>query len=1218
MEAHDATLMKGQRGSGARGEASRVEQGHAVQPGLASDPSPLSTLASTFRGWAPFDVRSPSSGPTSPSTPATKSPGGPGRPASQVGDGLLGSGADDALMRDDGSDCEEDSVPKEGGDARIELGERITWARWDEMTVGSETRRVLILGYRGGGLAVWDCSSLDSWSEILNLASIDLPQPEGTRKKTSLQPIEVVAAAVLPAPANRQVDPDSQHPSLALVTRSISESHSHSPASHLSLYSLRTHRIVSTVSLPGIAHRISTSRRFVVVSTSSPLALHVYRLSYTPNSSSPSLEPASFSPILNIAPPPPSSTSTGPVFSLGSGGRLLAYSTSTPIPSSKLDRSPARPGTNILAHKGFFEPDLPNLLASPSASSAIGVAGFAVQEAPDVARRVGEGVMSGVNALREAGMSYWNQRRASEGGEAGSSAGGALSRSAPQQVGVMGRKMSSPTATRPSSGYGEVEDSSAGTIVVVDLLSSAPSSTTRSSSRSAPPTAPLPPLKVIHHFRPYAHSVAHLSFSPSSTSLLASASTGHHFDIFELKPAVPVGTSATSSPSTSASPIASSGLGKVWHRHRLQRGFTSATTVESSWSVDGRFVAVSTGKGTAHVYAVEPNGGVPSLEDHFQPKVANAQELPGLSVPLSSVARIRHPLLAAQTIDEGARQTLRPGPGPVLPVSIAFLPKHTSLSSSLAPSPTNKRDLAPPSQQDLLIFRPSLGSSTLYRLTPVEAAPLASATESAVRGDVGKLATTAVSGLTQMMKTRGAGLLKDGLGGLTRASEVKEAKKSWSVQMEAVAEWKLAREEGWPEVREEVLAAEVGAEIETFSRSPLVLPRSIYRSQQFDFFSLPADHEAYAKAGSSALPLRRLEVRSEVQIRPVEGAVSSDVSPSLSPALSARRYSTYSASSSFEPASFDQPIKNAMQTFLEAEAMLAPGSPNLPTPTFPNGVPGKHGSWRDSIPIPRKVGPAAIEGIGKVRQGLGQIRVPKGIMSLPGRRASSSTSIGQAPAAYSSSLSFEDDDAVFADHAVAASASTAYTSDIDSCGCVIKGDGEDAPPAREEEDWGWDDRLDEPIQTSGTTTMKPASSALDLATPFEDDFDHFELELPAASPLSLKPASLAVPSPLTLEPVDAPVKAHLAPPVQVVYSTSMDATSSSASSSPAGHVRLDKSRTASPPRHLLDQPSSVLSSVAIPPPKPTGLIAPVNNAGNASPALSSGSSSGSGKKKKRR
>lgn len=665
--------------------------------------------------------------------------------------------------------------------------------------------RVLILLYRGGGLAIWDCSNLDSWSEILNLASIDLPHPDKARKKTSPQSIEVAAAAVLPSPASRQVDPDSQHPFIALVTRSISDSHSHSPASHLSLYSLRTHRIVSTVSLPGIAHRISTFRRFVVVSTTSPLALHVYRLSYIPGSSSASLEPAPFSPILNIAPPPPPSASDGPVFSLGSGGRLLAYSTSTAIPSSKLDRSPARPGTNILAHKGLFEPDLPNLLASPSASSAMGVAGFAVHEAPDVARRVGEGVMSGVNALRETGMSYWNQRRASVGGEAGSSTGGALSRSAPQQIGTMGRKMSSPTATRPSSSYGGVEDSFAGTVVVVDLLSPAPPSAPRTSSRQSQSTAPLPPLKVVHHFRPYAQSVAHLSFSPSSTSLLTSSSTGHHFDIFELKPAVPVGTSATSSPSTSASPIALSGLGKVWHRHRLQRGFTSATTVESAWSVDGRFVAVSTGKGTAHVYAVEPNGGVPNLEDHFQPQVANAQELPGLSVPLSSVARIRHPLLGAQASDEDARQTLRPGP--VLPVSIAFLPKSTSLASSLAPSPMKKRDLAPPSLQDLLIFRPSLGSSTLYRLTPVETAPLASASESVARGDVGKLATTAVSGLTQMMKTRGAGLLKDGLGGLTRAPEGKETKKSWSVQMEAVAEWKLAREDEWPEVREEVLAA---------------------------------------------------------------------------------------------------------------------------------------------------------------------------------------------------------------------------------------------------------------------------------------------------------------------------------------------------------------------------------------------------------------------------
>lgn len=107
-----------------------------------SDPSPLSTLASTLRRWAPFDVRSPSTGAMSPSTATAKSAGGPGRPASQVGDGLLDSGADDALMRDDGSDYEDDYAPWEGKDARVELNERITWARWDEMTVGNQTRCV--------------------------------------------------------------------------------------------------------------------------------------------------------------------------------------------------------------------------------------------------------------------------------------------------------------------------------------------------------------------------------------------------------------------------------------------------------------------------------------------------------------------------------------------------------------------------------------------------------------------------------------------------------------------------------------------------------------------------------------------------------------------------------------------------------------------------------------------------------------------------------------------------------------------------------------------------------------------------------------------------------------------------------------------------------------------------------------------------------------------
>jgi hypothetical protein len=228
-----------------------------------------------------------------------------------------------------------------------------------------------------------------------------------------------------------------------------------------------------------------------------------------------------------------------------------------------------------------------------------------------------------------------------------------------------------------------------------------------------------------------------------------------------------------------------------------------------------------------------------------------------------------------------------------------------------------------------------------------------------------------------------------------------------------------------------------------------VLPRSVYASQQFDFFALPSDHASQANMGNFKLPLRRLEMRSEVQVR--QGAASGDSVRTPTP-LS-------------EPHSFDQPIKSAMQTILDNE--VPPGSPRLAPPgSFPNGVAGKQGRWRDAIPI-RAVAPTVNAGIGSVRQGLGRVRASA---MVPRRRASSGAYADGAT--YSSSISFEDD-TVFADHIIAdsESASTACTSEHDS--------GDDA--------WGLNglDEEDE-VATDG------AGDGGDYAIhdiPFEDEFE---------------------------------------------------------------------------------------------------------------------------------
>ncbi|GAA5867773.1 hypothetical protein JCM1840_006688 [Sporobolomyces johnsonii] len=1155
-----------------RGAASwPAREGRAIQPELLRDPTPLESLATTLRTWTPFDQLH--SSPASPALNPSTSPTSPRM--MRRGEGLADLCEEESASPFVGEDPsalgETLSAEREGKDAPNrgpETGERVAWAGWDAIDgLDGEPRRILLLAYKSGGFAIWDCSSLDTWFEILNLPHLDsaldgklsgkLPHGVGT----------VVGAAVLPSDGA-----DRSGPLVALLTGRPSPT----STSHVLLYSLRTHRIVDTLSVPGAAHRILVNRRFLVVSTTAPLALHVHALV--------DFRPAPFSPLTDVAPSPFDGT---PVFSLGSGGRLLAYATDRLLLSSRLDRSLAKPGAGLLAHSGLFDPEPPSSVDDFGGDRSRFMTD-AGQVGGEVARRVGEGVMSGVKAIGEAGLSYWMTRGGGRGGEGGDvreandGAARTFSKSAPlPSMAGFGRRLSITTARphqpgSPSSSLDSSTSAAAGTVIVVDLLSHSASKprargTTTSTSQS---------LKTVAHFRPYHQPLALISLSPSSTMLLTASSQAHSFDVFELKPSVPIGLSATSAVPSAAD----TNHGKVWHRYRLQRGFTSARATSATWSTDGRFVAVGTGKGTTHVYAVQPTGGKPQLDKHFAPKVANMQELPPLSVVLSTIARVRP---AAKTHESPA--PLEPSlaaAGSAFP-SVTFLPKSASFHSSFRPAPLASSShpsprhrpssaKASPLVQDLLIFHPASSSSVLHRLTALEIPPPTSAegaVAAASRGDVGRLATTAVSGLTQLMKSRGGfgGAAGGGSGG-----EAAQAKREWTVVAGGKAEWRVARTPGGGEVKEELGegqgrefgVAKVGvrysayAEIETFSRSPRVLPRSVYQSQQFEFFSLPAHHDSLTSKGTYMLPLRRLEMRSEVQIRQGDGSVSSDMPTPSSP--SSFRAGAAAASVPFEPGSFDQPIKTAMQTVLDSEAMLAPGSPKLPAPTFPNGLPGKQGSWRDAIPI-RAVGPAAMEGIGKVRQGLTRVRVSTGIVGVARSRRASASAVAQAnAAAYSSSISFDDDDAVFADRIGgidgSESASTACTSEIDE---ELKDGGAGGKKAAhgEVDDWDWDagDDGDE------ATTTKPATTPGDVSLagiPFEEDFDDFELELPppasySHSPAAIKSAPLVPTSSLGLESlpspsapsIAAPAPArHLAPPVSM-YPSQDDASGGSSSSS---------------------------------------------------------------------
>lgn len=241
----------------------------------------------------------------------------------------------------------------------------------------------------------------------------------------------------------------------------------------------------------------------------------------------------------------------------------------------------------------------------------MGDARTAGQVGGEVARRVGEGVLSGVKAIGDIGLSYWLSKNPTGGGNLGRIGGGpagqgarTLSKSAPLPS-VPGFERRSPPM-RPLSGIAQADaTSAAGTVAIVDLLSFSNLSSSHGRSARHKPSRDTPPsLKLVTHFRAYLHPVALVSLAPSSALVLTSSSQAHSFDIFELKPAVQVGVSATGADLPHDDPTV---VGKAWHRYRLTRGFTTAEATTASWSPDLRFVSVGTGKGTTREPILNPS-----------------------------------------------------------------------------------------------------------------------------------------------------------------------------------------------------------------------------------------------------------------------------------------------------------------------------------------------------------------------------------------------------------------------------------------------------------------------------------------------------------------------------------------------------------------------------------------------------------------------------------
>ncbi|OQV22361.1 Breast carcinoma-amplified sequence 3 [Hypsibius exemplaris] len=112
---------------------------------------------------------------------------------------------------------------------------------------------------------------------------------------------------------------------------------------------------------------------------------------------------------------------------------------------------------------------------------------------------------------------------------------------------------------------------------------------------------------VVAHFLAHSSSaVAALAFNVDGTLLLTASQTGQNFHIFRISPH-PAGSS----------------MANVDHLYTLHRGDTNATVQDVTFSMDSRWVAVTSLRATTHVFPITPYGGPITYRTHSTSRVVN-------------------------------------------------------------------------------------------------------------------------------------------------------------------------------------------------------------------------------------------------------------------------------------------------------------------------------------------------------------------------------------------------------------------------------------------------------------------------------------------------------------------------------------------------------------------------------------------------------------------
>ncbi|KAG8688416.1 hypothetical protein FRC11_005462 [Ceratobasidium sp. 423] len=703
----------------------------------------------------------------------------------------------------------------------------------------------------------------------------------------------VIGAAVIPAPVSSQDDLLSEErPLLGILTSRPDE---------LIIYSLQTHAVLKRLPFTS-PQAIQTSDQFIVISTVAPPALHV-------------LNSVTFDHLSTIAAPHVAL----PVFALSR--RVLAYASAPPPPSASPTPTPST--------------------ASPSKVQAD------ISMAIEGARKVGAGVWSGVKSLLKESKTPRALSTHSPAVRSPTPMSPPLlgspriySRSAPSESSY---STGSPLPRVNVSAKGESRPTtSQGHVTVVDLgplLSGAQA-----------------PRRIVQHHATPGQAISVLSFARAGNLLAVTGADGIFVRIFEVRPK---GRYSKGGPHLTKrdelNELEERDTGSLWHWYDLQRGLTRRRVTNIVWSADSKWVAVVTVRGTQHIFAINPYGGVPSGVSHLlgSRRIANMTEPPRAPVSLAPVLRIHMP----NGVTTSDKQPQLKG----IPVTVTFG----------RPSKPDRESGA----QDIFVLNQA--TSELMLKQCIVRMQSAWAIERSMQASISlpgalsnSVAGTGVSALSSMMRGGVDAVVGEKVGDELILGGAEGAGKTWGI---------VRREREWGEVKKTIEMVKMEekrgkkakssksewlaqAEISTCTRSLKLLSGPIYISHQFAFYALHQDWEALLQQAHLNLPARRITVRREVSARPIADTGSEGAF------LGSGTDDMFVASSSL-----DAPLASALS------GSLSPTSASQQIPSFPNAYSGGKGtSWNDPVRRLSRLSDGLGQGIGSLKREIGKVRPSSG------------------------------------------------------------------------------------------------------------------------------------------------------------------------------------------------------------------------------------------------